>query len=192
MKKESFWEKTGNFFSKLGKKNLVIIGSFAVVAVALIIGISVYNRSDDPGFDYSQGSGMQDAGADQSGESEKNDSSDSVDTYFSSVELDRKRSRDEALEVLQGVVDDVASSEETKNNALAQIAAIAKVIECEANIETLIEAKGFAECVAVINDDSASIVVKSDGLQAAQISQINEIVYEQSGISPVNVKIIQR
>ena len=60
------------------------------------------------------------------------------------------------------------------------------------NIETLIEAKGFAECVAVIKDDSASIVVKSDGLQAAQISQINEIVYEQSGISPVNVKIIQR
>ena len=65
-------------------------------------------------------------------------------------------------------------------------------MEAEANIETLIEAKGFEECVAVIKDDSVSIVVKSDGLQAAQISQINEIVYEQSGISPVNVKIIQR
>ena len=65
-------------------------------------------------------------------------------------------------------------------------------METEANIETLIEAKGFEECVAVINNDSASIVVKSEGLQAAQISQINEIVYEQAGISPVNVKIIQR
>ena len=44
----------------------------------------------------------------------------------------------------------------------------------------------------MIKDESASIVVKSDGLQAAQISQINEIVYEQAGISPVNIKIIQR
>ena len=192
MKKESFWEKAGNFFSKLGKKNLVVIGSFAVVALALIIGISVYNRSEDAGFDYSQGTGMQDGGNENESQDGNKDNEDSVDTYFSSVELDRKRSRDEALEVLQSVVDDVASSEETKNNALAQIAAIAKVIESEANIETLIEAKGFAECVAVIKDDSASIVVKSDGLQAAQISQINEIVYEQAGISPVNVKIIQR
>lgn len=192
MKKESFWEKAGNFFSKLGKKNLVVIGSFAVVALALIIGISVYNRSEDDGFDYSQGPGMQDVGNENESQDGNKDDEDSVDTYFSSVELDRKRSRDEALEVLQSVVDDVASSEETKNNALAQIAAIAKVIESEANIETLIEAKGFAECVAVIKDDSASIVVKSDGLQAAQISQINEIVYEQAGISPVNVKIIQR
>ena len=132
---------------------------------------------------------------DVNSESDKNiekESDKSVDTYFSSVELDRKRIRDEALEVLQGVVDNTASSEDAKSKALAEITTIAKVMEAEANIETLIEAKGFAECVAVIKDDSASIVVKSDGLQAAQISQINEIVYEQSGISPVNVKIIQR
>jgi hypothetical protein len=46
--------------------------------------------------------------------------------------------------------------------------------------------------VAVINGDEASIVVKSDGLIASQISQINEIVYEQAGISPMNITIIQK
>lgn len=189
MKKESFKERIGGFFSKIGKKNLIVVGSFAVVAVALIIGIAVYNRSDDKGFDYSQGAGMQDVNS-QTEKPKETDSS--VDTYFSSVELDRKRTRDEALEVLQGVVDNDASSEQAKSEALAEITAIAKIMECEANIETLIEAKGFDECVAVIKDESASIVVKSDGLQAAQISQINEIVYEQAGISPVNIKIIQR
>ena len=189
MKNETLKEKLSSFVSKLGKKNLVVIASIGVVAVALIVGITVFNKQDDGGFDYSQGTGMQDVNS----ESDKNKESDnSVDTYFSSVELDRKRTRDEALEVLQGVVDDNSSSEEAKSNALAEITTIAKVMETEANIETLIEAKGFAECVAVINKDSASIVVKSEGLQAAQISQINEIVYEQSGISPVNVKIIQR
>ena len=193
MKKESFKERASSFFSKLGKKNVAIIGSFAVIAIALIIGISVYNRADDKGFDYSQGTGMNDVNSETGKGTENNDNKDdSVDTYFSSVELDRKRTRDEALEVLQGVVDNASSSEQAKIEALAEITAMAKIMENEANIETLIEAKGFAECVAVIKDDSASIVVKSDGLQAAQISQINEIVYEQAGISPVNIKIIQR
>ena len=196
MKKESFGEKAKNFFSKLGKKNLLIIGSFAVIAVALIIGIAVYNRAEDKGFDYTQGTGMQDVNSETGKQTEnnndKNDKNDSVDTYFSSVELDRKRTRDEALEVLQSVVDNASASEAAKSEAIAEIAAIAKTMDTEANIETLIEAKGFEECVAVINNDSANIVVKSDGLQAAQISQINEIVYEQAGISPVNIKIIQR
>ena len=193
MKKESFGEKVGNFFSNLGKKNLLIIGSFAVVAIALIIGIAVYNRADDKGFDYSQGTGMQDVNSETGKETDKaGDSGESVDTYFSSVELDRKRTRDEALEVLQSVVDNASASEQAKAEAIAEITAIAKTMDTEANIETLIEAKGFEECVAVIKDDSVNIIVKSDGLQTAQISQINEIVYEQAGISPVNIKIIQR
>ena len=62
----------------------------------------------------------------------------------------------------------------------------------ESNIETLIVAKGFAECVAVISDEGANVVVKSETLQASHIAQINEIVYEQTGILPVNIKIIQR
>jgi stage III sporulation protein AH len=191
MKNQTFKEKLSSFVSGLGKKNLAVIASVGIVAIALIVGIAVFNKSEDKGFDYSQGAGMQDVNSESDKNNEK-ESDKSVDTYFSSVELDRKRTRDEALEVLQGVVDNTASSEDAKSKALAEITTIAKVMEAEANIETLIEAKGFAECVAVIKDDSASIVVKSDGLQAAQISQINEIVYEQSGISPVNVKIIQR
>ena len=188
MKAETIKEKLGGFFKKLGKKNLIVIAAFAVVAVALVVGVTVFSRSEE-GFDYSQGAGMQDVGS----ESDKNkETENSVDTYFSSVELDRKRTRDEALEVLQSVVDDDGSTEEARSKALAEITAMAKAMEAEANIETLIEAKGFSECVAVIKDDSASIVVRSDGLQTAQISQINEIVYEQAGISPVNVKIIQR
>ena len=189
MKMGNAKEKFTAFCRKVGKKNMMIAGAFVIVAVALVIALTVFGGSEDKGFDYSQGAGMQDVNS----ETEKPKETDSsVDTYFSSVELDRKRTRDEALEVLQGVVDNEASSEEAKSEALAEITAIAKIMECEANIETLIEAKGFAECVAVIKDESASIVVKSDGLQAAQISQINEIVYEQAGISPVNIKIIQR
>ena len=94
--------------------------------------------------------------------------------------------------MLQGVVDNDQADEATRAQALADISQIARDMEAEANIETLIMSKGFEQCVAVINGDAASIVVKSDGLIASQISQINEIVYEQAGISPINITIIQK
>ena len=64
----------------------------------------------------------------------------------------------------------------------------------ESNIETLVMGKGFEACVAVINGDSATVVVKTDGegLLQNQIAQINEIVYEQAKILPVNIKITER
>lgn len=189
MKMEKAKEKIASFCRKVGKKNLVIAAAFVMVAAALIVGISVYNR-EDGGFDYSQGVGL------QSGESTNKETGgaqqNAADTYFSTVQVNRQRSRDEALEVLQGVVDNASSTAAAKEEALAEINKMAKIMESESNIETLVVAKGFAECVAVISGESASVVVKSDGLQAAQIAQINEIVYEQSGILPVNIKIIER
>ena len=94
--------------------------------------------------------------------------------------------------MLQSVVDNVEASEEVKADALADIAAIADEIQKEANIESLITAKGFEQCVAVLNGDTASIIVKAESLQAADLAQINTIVYEQTGIAPTGVTIIHK
>lgn len=188
MKMENAKTKIAAFFQKLGKRNIIIASSFAVVAIGLVVALVVFGSAKNDGFDYSKGTGL----TTDTSRPTSSATDDSVDTYFSSVQLNRQRSRDEALEVLQSVVDNDGATETAKAEALAEINKLAKVMETEANIETLIIAKGFAECVAVISEEGASIVVKSDGLQAAQISQINEIVYEQAGISPTDVKIIQR
>ena len=61
----------------------------------------------------------------------------------------------------------------------------------ESDIESMILSKGFEKCVAVINGETASIVVKcSETLTPAQIAQINASVYEVSGIEPVNITIV--
>ena len=65
-------------------------------------------------------------------------------------------------------------------------------MESESNIETLVLSKGFEKCVAVVNGDSASIIVKSAGLLPSEVAQISEIVYEQTGILPSNLKIIEK
>ena len=70
---------------------------------------------------------------------------------------------------------------------------IAVNMEREANIESLIEAKGFSPCVAVVNGDRASIVVShEEDLTGADNARICTIVYEQTGILPQNVTIIRK
>ena len=189
------------FFGNFGKRQLVIAGTVLLVGAAIVVNWLLFSGTE-PGEGYdgyqsasdlitSPGSAQssQSAGSNDNGADEVKDVSDN---YFASTQVSRQRARDEAIEVLQGVVDNDSSDEATKAQALADISRIAKDMEAEANIETLIMSKGFAQCVAVINGDSASIVVKSDGLIASQISQINEIVYEQAGISPINITIIQK
>ena len=45
---------------------------------------------------------------------------------------------------------------------------------------------------AVISGDTARIIVSGSGLTPAQIAQINEIVYEQASITPVNITITEK
>ena len=191
MKFENFKEKVKDFCKKVGKRNFIIAGAVLLIASAIVVNFAVFNSSDkDGGYDYDQSAGMQ-GNVDNSTSSTTQDSKE-TDSYFSSVQISRQRTRDEAIEVLQSVVDNQSSTETAKNEALAEINKLATVMEIESNIETLIIAKGFEECVAVISGENASVVVKSDGLIPSQISQINEIVYQQAGIMPVNITIIER
>ncbi len=181
-------EKVKGFCVKVGKRNFVIFGAVLLIAAAVTVNLVIFSQADDEGFDYNQPAGMNPEDTTQKPE----DTESSVDSYFSSVQVSRQRSRDEAIEVLQAVVDNASSTEVAKNEALAEINKLAGVMATESNIETLILAKGFDECVAVLSGESARIVVRSDGLTPAQISQINEIVYTEAGILPVGVTIIER
>ncbi|MBR6530351.1 MAG: SpoIIIAH-like family protein, partial [Clostridia bacterium] len=50
----------------------------------------------------------------------------------------------------------------------------------------------FANCVAILEDDRASIIVQSDGLTDAEVAQITEIVYLEAGVIPQNLTITER
>ena len=185
MNKEEFGEKMREFFNRLGKRNLIIICSVLLVGVIAAAGwalIPADNADDLPsGADGAEGTA--DVGA-----------QNSEDSYFVASQLSRQKARDEAMEVLQGVIEDENSDEEVKATALADIAKMAQDMEAEANVETLIMSKGFAQCVAVISDNGISVVVDvaDTALTPAQIAQINTIVYEQTGITPDKTVIIEK
>lgn len=169
---------------KFGLRNFVIVLSVLLIGAAVYVNWRLFGSPAETPKDSPTSV--------DDGSSGKTDNTDKTDNYFSASVIERERARDEALEVLQGVVDDASSLDSAKEQALLDIAAMAKVIENESNIETLIKAKGFEDCVAVINGDKASIIVKSEGLRPNDLSQILEIVYLQAGILPDNVTISEK
>ena len=185
IERDNTQKSTKTLWERIGKRNLIIMAAVLVIGAAVWLNWMLL--ADNDGFDgYDQTGGVADA--------EGNGSEAEGDTYFATMQVSRKRARDEALEVLQSVVDNADADEAVKAQALTDINRLALEMAAESNIETLVMAKGFEDCVAVINGNMATVVVKAkgDSLLANEIAQINEIVYEQAQIEPVNVKITER
>ena len=179
-----------SFGKKIGKKNAVVTLAILVLGGAVYVNYVFFSDPIDT-IGYGTNN-MEDTYVENTPQPAEAVQAPTGDTYFATTVLSRQKARDEALEVLQTVVASKEAMEETKAQAFADISQIAKDIESEANIETLVEAKGFSDCVAVVNGSTASIVVKTEGLLPSDVAQINEIVYEQAGVLPVNVKIVER
>ena len=184
-----------NFFMKSGKRNLIIACSVLLIGAAVWVNWLVFSGDKNDGYDYTGGTGMSgelDNSKNPTSGNESNGST-SVDSYFSTIQVSRQRARDEALEVLNAVVDNANASDSVKAEAVAEIKQISEEMKQESDIESMILSKGFEKCVTVINDGTASVVVKSEEqLTPAQLAQINSVVYEFSGIEPVNITIMAK
>ena len=112
--------------------------------------------------------------------------------YFTTANAQRKKAREESLALLEETLSKVDSNSSAKQKASDEITAIAKRIEQEAAIETLIKAKGFETALVVIGDDSVNVIVKADELLPSQILQIQDAVTSQTKISLENIKIVNK
>ena len=113
------------------------------------------------------------------------------DEFFSAARMQREASRASSLEILDAIAASADVDAEAKTSAAAEASTIARRIEAEANIESLIKAKGFAECVVMIGDDGVKVMVQSAGLLPAEAAQIAEIVTGETGEELANVRIVE-
>ncbi|MBO5439022.1 MAG: SpoIIIAH-like family protein [Clostridia bacterium] len=176
--------KVKEFFKKVGMRNLIVLCAVLLIGTAVCVNYILYN-DETPSKDVDIDLDGTDMDATLKDDPNTSD-------YFAQTALSRKQARDEALEVLQAVAKSDVALPEAIESALSDIAQIAKDIENESNIETLIQAKGIKECIAVISDGKATVIVQTDGLLASEVAQINEIVYESAGILPTDLKIIEK
>lgn len=123
--------------------------------------------------------------------SKKTQPSEDALAYFAQVKVERQKTHDGAVDLAKEVLESAASSDEAKKEAVNKAAEIAKNMEQETNIESLIKAKGFTQCLAFIQNGECSIVVCKGELNDDGIIAIKDIVTGQSGIEFDNIKITE-
>jgi len=114
-------------------------------------------------------------------------------TYFDDTRAEREKARNEALDTLKDIIGDASLDDAQKSDAVSKSAEIAGRMEKEASIESLVKAKGYADCVVVISDSQVNVVIPApeDGLTTADAAVIRDIVIGQIDISPSCIKIIE-
>lgn len=115
------------------------------------------------------------------------------DDYFASARLTRQQARDSALSLLQEASGSEGVDSETANEAAQSIQTLAAYTLSEAQIENMVTAKGYDDCVVFMADESVSVVVSAgeDGLQTEDIARITDIVKQETGLSAENIKILE-
>lgn len=193
----------GTGWSQMWKRNAV------VAAIALFVCAAVYlnwnyeqEAETEAGKTLGQsamvGSETGDPLVGNSGDSSAQpDSSSGTDastssSYFATARLNRQQARDSALSLLQ----DAAAREDADETVKAQvndtIQTMADYTVTEAQIENLVVAKGYADCVAFIGEDSLSLAVSAPegGLTEADTAKIVDVVNQAAGFTADQIKII--
>lgn len=112
--------------------------------------------------------------------------------YFSTARLSRKQARDTAISMLEEAKAEENVSEDVFNEAAETLQVLAGYTVAEAQIENLVVAKGYSDCVAFMGVDSISVVVSSpEGLETADVARIKDIVIAETSYTADQIKIME-
>jgi stage III sporulation protein AH len=123
----------------------------------------------------------------QTGSGETN----TVIDYFAAVRLSRQEARDSAVSLLQEAMAYADAAESEKTNA--QLEQIVQTALTEAQVESLIIAKGYSDCVAYMTENGISVAVAAPegGLQQADVAVIADIVITQTGFEMPDIRVVE-
>lgn len=113
--------------------------------------------------------------------------------YFAAVRLSRQQARDNAVNLLQEAMAYSGSESSKDVESAMELEEIVQTALSEAQIESLIIAKGYADCVAYMSGEGISVAVSSPegGLQQADVAVIADIVMTQSDYSLDDIRVVE-
>ena len=114
---------------------------------------------------------------------------DTATDYFAAVRLSRQEARDSAVNLLQEAMAYDTGSEQTSH----ELEELVEVALSEAQIESLVVAKGYADCVAYMSNDGISVAVAAPetGLQQTDVAVITDIILTQSDYEVEDIRIVE-
>ena len=125
------------------------------------------------------------------GDDANQDANNTVTDYFAAVRLSRQQARDSAVGLLQEAMAYGDESEAAQSNA--QLEKLVNTALCEAQIESLVIAKGYADCVAYISESGISVAVASreGGLAQKDVAVIADFVLTQSEYTMDDIHVVE-
>ena len=113
--------------------------------------------------------------------------------YFEEARLTRQVSRDEALQLLQTAATAETASQETIDSAMNAISTMATSSMRAAQIENLLIAKDFADCVVYIGNDTVTVAVPApqEGLSEEAVARITDIICSETEYTAAQLSIIE-
>ena len=103
--------------------------------------------------------------------------------FFDEARLKRTKAHDEAMDAVQKALKSSSLSAEEKKSYTQQLTGNLEDLHAENEIETMVKAKGFADCLTVMTS--------GDALTAAQVAQIRDIVLSKSSVTAQNITIVE-
>lgn len=125
------------------------------------------------------------------GDTTINDTEDTMSDYFAAVRLSRQEARDSAVTLLQEAMAYDNNEDSAQSNA--QLEDIVQTALCEAQIESLVIAKGYSDCVAYINEKGISVAVAAPegGLVQEDVAVIADIIITQSDFTMDQIHVVE-
>ena len=119
------------------------------------------------------------------------DELNTVTDYFAAVRLSRQQARDSAVTLLQEAM--AYGDGKQDNTTSAQLEQIVQTALCEAQIESLVIAKGYSDCVAYMNNEGISVAVAAPegGLKDQDVALIADIVMTQSALKMAQIRVVE-
>lgn len=113
--------------------------------------------------------------------------------FFEEARLKRTKAHDEAMDTVQKALKSASLSAEEKKSYTQQLTGSLEDLNAENEIETLVRAKGFADCLCFLQSGRADLTVMTSGdaLTAAQVAQIRDIVLSKSNVTAQNITIVE-
>lgn len=177
----------------IGKKQIIL--SALVVILGGAIYVNYLYADKDAGFPITQSVSTTAENTEESknyGDAQLvNGTVESNSDYFTQASLEKSKTMDEAIQTAQAVLEKVNVTEEEKTQATAKMMELTQQIEDEGKIENLIKSKGFEECVVYLDNQSANVVVKTEGLTVEQAAQIKNIILSEKDVESENISITE-
>ena len=169
-----------------------------VLAVLVLVGTSVYlnwryaDNVAETGKILGQATLVNQNGEGVTQTGESGDAVSVSGSYFDTARLSRQQARDSAISMLKEAEMDENATEDVLNEASLALQVLASYTVAEAQIESLVTAKGYEDCVVFMGEDSCSVVVADpDGVDSTDAARIKDIVISETDYTAAQIKIME-